>query len=119
MWIDHREAVVVILSGEEAEIVRMDSGVEPHVRYSGGARAEGEFKRERHFENDLDAYYDRVVERVRGAESILLFGPGEAKGELKVRLERAKLGDRVVAVETVDKMTEPQIVARVRQRFPK
>jgi hypothetical protein len=118
LWIDHRKAVVVILSGAGEEIVRMESGVDPHVRYSGGGEAEGEFKRERRFENDLHAYYDRVVERVRDVDAILLFGPGEAKGELKTRLERDKRADRVVGVETVDKMTEPQIVAKVRQRFP-
>ena len=118
MWIDHRQAVVVIISGGKEEVVRMDSGVDPHVRYSGAGEGEGEFKRERRFENELHSYYDRVVERVRDAKAILVFGPGEAKGELKARLDRAKLGDRIVAVETVDKMTEPQIVARVRQQFP-
>jgi hypothetical protein len=51
------------------------------------------------------------------AESILLFGPGEAKGELRKRLERDKLGGRIVAVETVDKMTDRQIAAKVRGYF--
>jgi hypothetical protein len=31
--------------------------------------------------------YDEVISVLRNAESILLFGPGEAKGELKRRLE--------------------------------
>jgi hypothetical protein len=30
-----------------------------------------------------------------------------------------KLGGRIVGVETVDKMTDRQIAAKVRQRFPK
>ena len=37
---------------------------------------------------------------IRDAESILIFGPGEAKGELK-RVGRVKLGARTVAVETL------------------
>ena len=53
----------------------------------------------------------------RDAEAILLFGPGEAKGELKKRIERDKLGGRIVGVETVDKMTDRQIAAKVRQHF--
>ena len=39
-------------------------------------------------------------------------GPGEAKGELKARLERRGLGARIVGVETVDKMTDRQIAAK-------
>jgi hypothetical protein len=45
----------------------------------------------------------------------LIIGPGEAKGELKTRLEHGGLGARIVGVETVDKMTDRQIAARVRE----
>ena len=34
----------------------------------------------------LNTYYDKVIAYIRDAESILLFGPGEAKGELEKRL---------------------------------
>ena len=47
----------------------------------------------------------------------LVFGPGEAKGEFKKRLDHAQLGDKEVAVETVDKMTDHQISAKVREYF--
>jgi hypothetical protein len=57
------------------------------------------------------------VSRIRDADSILIFGPGEAKGELKARLEKDKLGGRVVGIETSDKMTDPQIVAKVRDHY--
>jgi hypothetical protein len=42
-------------------------------------------------------------------------GPGEAKGELKKRIEINNLNGRIVDVETVDKMTDPQIVAKARE----
>jgi len=117
LWIDHRKAVVVLVSGEAEQLEQIESGMDGHVRYSGGPEAGGEYKRERRFENELDAYYDRVIERIKGADSILIFGPGEAKGELKARLDHAKLGRRVLPVETVDKMTDSQVAAKVRQSF--
>jgi len=58
----------------------------------------------------LNIYYDAVIAGIRDAEAILIFGPGEAKGDLKKRLERDKLGGRIVGIETVDKMTDRQIV---------
>ena len=64
-----------------------------------------------------DRYYDRVAARVSGAEAVLILGPGEAKGELKKRIERDPASGRIVGVEAADKMTISQIVAKVRQRF--
>jgi hypothetical protein len=50
-----------------------------------------------------------------GGPPILIIGPGEANGELKARLERRGLGARNVGMETVDRMTDRQIAARVRE----
>jgi hypothetical protein len=50
-------------------------------------------------------------------ESILLFGPGEAKREFEKRLVSKGLADKVIGVETSDKMTEPQIIAKVRKFY--
>ena len=75
--------------------------------------------RQRAFEGHLNIYYDAVIAAIRGAEAILIFGPGQAKAELKKRLASSPLGARVVAVETVDRMTDRQIAARVREHFSK
>jgi hypothetical protein len=124
LWIDHRKAVIVMVSEEEDATRHIESNVERHVRFSGGAESgdshhshpgSAEDTRERHFEGHLTKYYDEVIACVRDAEAILIFGPGEAKGELKARLEHGGLGARIVGVEPVDKMTDPQIAAKVRE----
>ena len=116
LWIDHRKAVVVMVSDSGETTTLVESNVGRHVRYSGGPReGKGEDNRERHFEDQLTKYYDDVIVCIRDAEAILIFGPGEAKGELKTRLERGGPDARIVAVETVDKMTDRQIAAKVRE----
>ena len=67
----------------------------------------------------LNIYYDPVIASIRDAESILIFGPGDAKDELKKRLKKNKLGGRIVGSETVDKMTDRQIASKVRKYFQK
>jgi hypothetical protein len=62
-------------------------------------------------------YYDAVIASLRGAESILIFGPGEAKVELRQRLRKDKHQGRIVEIETEDKMTDRQIEAKVREHF--
>ena len=73
--------------------------------------------RQRELTGRLNSYYDEVVSCIREAESILIFGPGEAKGELKKRLEKDNLSGRLVGIDTSDKMTDPQIVAKVKEHF--
>ena len=122
LWIDHRETIIVTLGEQGEETRRIESGMEKHVRFSGGSGSEngsGEDQRDRRFTNYLNSYYDEVIAYMREAESILIFGPGEAKGELKTRLESQKLGERIIDVETKDKMTDRQIAAKVRQYFQK
>ena len=96
--------------------------MEKHVRFSGGSSAEdgsGDDQRDRQFAAHLEKYYDEVISHILDADSILIFGPGEAKGELEKRLVTKGLGEHIVGVETTDKMTEPQIAAKVRQHFHK
>ena len=51
-------------------------------------------------------------------EAVLIFGPGEAKLQLKERLSRSKaLSEHIVGIETTDKLTDPQIVAKVKEHF--
>ena len=120
LWIDHRESIIVMVTGEGEETKRITSNMEKHVRFSGGAQAVSEEDiQDNKFSGDLNKYYDGVITNIGDAESILIFGPGEAKGELEKRLEHKKLSGRIVAVETVDKMTDRQIAAKVRERFPR
>ncbi|MBF0502061.1 MAG: hypothetical protein HQM09_18115 [Candidatus Riflebacteria bacterium] len=126
LWIDHRSAHIVTLNGEEAEMRSIESHMEKHVHPSGGARAKTPYgpqsffaddSVERQYVNHLGRYYDEVHASLANAKSILIFGPGEAKVELKKKLDQTDLRERIVGVETVDKMTERQIIAKVRQYY--
>jgi len=126
LWIDHRKAIVVAITEKGEEIKEIISEVEKQPRRSGDSPLKGTYEsrqvpaddsRQRTFTGDLNIYYDEVIAYIRDAESILIFGPGEAKDELKKRLEENNLSDRVVGIETVDKMTDHQIAAKIRQHF--
>jgi uncharacterized protein YunC (DUF1805 family) len=126
LWIDHKKAVIVAVTDKGEEIGLVVSKVEKQLQRSGDSPLKGPYEarkvpaddsRQRTLTAHLNIYYEAVIASIRDAESILIFGPGEAKGELKKRLEKSKLGGRIVGVETVDKMTDRQIAAKVRQYF--
>jgi hypothetical protein len=124
LWIDHRKAVIVFLVGKEEEIKLINSDVEKHIRRAADSRSGGRFeswavpsdgRRQQEFTQHLNTYYKKVISCIRDAEFILIFGPGEAKGELKKHLEDEGLGQLIACIETVDKMTDSQIAAKVRK----
>jgi len=126
LWVDHREAIIVILSDGEEEIKHITSKSGKRIRYSGSSHSKtpqglkevtGEDQRDRKFANTLNKYYDEIIAVIRDAETIQIFGPGEAKGELEKRLEHEGLKAHILAVEAADKMTDRQILAKVRERF--
>ena len=61
--------------------------------------------------------YDEVLKALHRADSVLILGPGEAKGEFKKRLKSKKFPAHNVELETADKLTDEQIAARIRQYF--
>lgn len=119
VWMDHRGAVLIFTGANSERTERMESGVDRHDRVAGlsAEDAPEDDHRDRRFADHLEKYYDEVIRRLGAAEEVLLFGPGEAKGEFQKRMATRGIGARVVAVETADRMTEPQIAARVREHF--
>jgi stalled ribosome rescue protein Dom34 len=116
LWIDHRKAVIVFVEGKEEEIKLINSKEEKQHSQSGVSMPADDI-RQRELTGHLNSYYDEVISCIREVESILIFGPGEAKGEIKKRLEKDNLGGRIVGIEPADKMTDPQVVAKVREYF--
>ena len=125
LWIDHREAIIVVLKGAGEETKVIPSTVEKHLRRSGepdhGAfesqDVPADDSRQREYAGQLARYYDAIIAHLREAHSILIFGPGETKGELKKRFEQHSGTPPTLTLETTDKMTPPQIVAKVRHHF--
>ena len=118
IWIDHKRAVIVSVSAGRVTTKTLKSEVGAHPRYSGQQDGGGEKKYEERHSQRLEQYDDEVISQVGQPEALLIFGPGEAKLELKERLSRSKVfSERTVDIETADKLTDPQIVARVKEHF--
>jgi stalled ribosome rescue protein Dom34 len=126
LWIDHRKAVVVSLGEGETTTRTIESNVGQRVRSQGGSRAATVYShqgatyepgRDQKYERHLNEYYDEVASAIAGADAILVMGPGEAKTEFGKRLERSGVDRSRVRIETSDKLTEPQIVEKIKVHF--
>jgi hypothetical protein len=127
IWIDHRKAVVVSASADRVTARTLESKVGPHPRYSGraasptpegGQEKGGEKQYEERYGRHLDQYYDEVISLLGQPEALVILGPGEAKLQLKERLSRSKaLSHCVVELETTDKLTDSEIVEKVKEHY--
>ena len=118
VWIDHKKAVIVSLAAGQVTTRTLKSDVGPHPHYAGSQDGGGEKNYEERHNQDLDRYYDDVIGQLGRPDALLLFGPGEAKLQLKERLGRSKvLSESIITVESTDKLTDPQIVAKVKEHY--
>ena len=128
LWIDHRKAIAVTLSDKGKKTREILSNVEKQRGRFAGKRSTASFesqlvqeddRQQRGFTKHLNVFYDEVLSCIRDAQSVLIFGPGEAKGELKKLMEQNNHSDRVAVMESADKMTDREIAAKVRRYFTK
>ena len=126
LWIDHRKCVVVLIKDNKIEKKIINSSAEKHLRRIYGKSSTTSFesqkvkaddKQERHFINLLNTYFDEIIFYIKDAEFILIFGPGEAKGELLKRINKKKINGQIKEVETTDKMTDSQIIGKVKEHL--
>ncbi|UCF73254.1 MAG: hypothetical protein JSW35_02035 [Deltaproteobacteria bacterium] len=127
LWIDHKKAVIVTIQGDQVSKKVIRSDIEKRVRHSGGARSStpygpqdiaSEKKRDERYDHHLKVYHRNIVDSIRKAESIYIFGPGEGKVELKKHIEKtAALSKNIAGVETSDKLSDAQIVSKVKRFF--
>ncbi len=120
LWLDRNKAVIVSITDKGEERKRITSDMEHYSLYSSVVPGDGspENIRDRRFWNHLGEYYDNILAHIQDAKAIQIFGPGEAKYELKKHLEDKGLSEYIVSMEDAEKLTDLQIATKVQQRFP-
>jgi hypothetical protein len=126
LWIDHKKAIIVIQSEQGEDMQQIESGVGRHVPYRGAPHPrspysaqyqQGDDQLDNKFTEQLNRFYEKVIAQLRGAEAVVIFGPGEAKGELEKRIAHEKVNIQILGIEPADKLTDRQIAAKVRNYF--
>lgn len=124
LWIDHKQAYAIWHEDGRVEVI--SSHIEPPAHYSGGTQLGGKLNQKGDVElhhNDrfrlqLNKYYRQVMSALKNADSILVMGPGQAKIEFEKTMKKHKsMQDRILKVETADKMTKNQMIAHVREFY--
>lgn len=115
VWIDRREALLVTLLPGGERLERIESGVFGTLEAHRGVPGDG--ARERALDHQLLAFYDRVIDAVRRADRLVVLGPGAARHHFVARLVHRHPRSRAPLVGAAPRLTEPQLVLRIRERL--
>jgi stalled ribosome rescue protein Dom34 len=113
VWIDHDRAVVWNFTDDvqtKSVVKAHDQDRHTHIRKSphGGHRTP----------DDIE-YFDDVSKVLIGAREILVIGPAQTKDEFLafVRKKHPQIRSEIVAVESADHPTDPELLAYARKYF--
>lgn len=124
IWIDRQHAILVSITEHAQEISHFAVDAPESFPATNESNAQHsytprDFQPEDRVERKEQAarkkMFDSVLGSIMGVESLLLLGPGEAKKEFAEHIKSKRLKKLHVEIETSDKMTEPQLAARIRQ----
>lgn len=115
-------ACVVWLDSEHARIFKITNqgvkktSLEHHENHPIGAHHDN------HVLNAREKFYHNVAKEIGKVEELLIFGAGMAKMHFKSHLEKhhhSDLVQQLVGVETLDNLTDNQVLEAARKYFKK
>ncbi|HDP99453.1 MAG TPA: hypothetical protein ENN22_09775 [bacterium] len=127
LWVDHQKAFLVDLAPDGQVVTKtIQSDVESLIKSTGGGGTKTPYskggvsveKSKLRRQHQLKEFYSSIIREITPAQRIYLFGPGPAKKELNQEIQKViALAPKLLSVEPADKMTEPQIVAKVKNYY--
>jgi hypothetical protein len=125
LWIDDTKAVIVTFENGMEDVWEINSTSEVSDQTPGFTT----FKTPEINLNDgnghvnghngithSDLFYNEIITFIKSAHTVLICGSQDVIEDLHKRLKRASIGDHIER-ETIDTLTHPQFISRVREYF--
>lgn len=129
IWMNSDKAVLINLrDGKEEQVQTIESDIEAHPHNPGenkqSARAGTILldvdKKQTHRKNhQMHEYFEKIMHSIASDTSdIYIFGPANTKKHFEKELKKhSTYSSKKLEVESADKMTHPQMIAKVKQHF--
>jgi hypothetical protein len=118
IWMDHSTAHLIAFTKESDEVKEIDSDFTKAVKED--VMEKGQKTLHNTEQQDHAKYYKAIGAAIQDYESVILFGPTDAKTELLNQLKKDHHFDHIkIQIEDTDKMTPNQEVAFVKAYFSK
>lgn len=128
IWIDTSKAILVTLHEGKENITEVDSVIENSIYHNHGGN-KGSFMGRQHVNDErkfeerrkhqTDDFLGEVLQQMKDSDELYVFGPASMKTELSKMINGNKTNPnlKLKAVETADKMSLNEIVAKVKKFY--
>jgi hypothetical protein len=131
LWMDQSHALLLGYADEKGVLLEdLPSAIVSRSRIAGegsdttllgpspGPASNNEKKKNNIHSNQLNAYFHQLEKKLMDKEELLLMGPGVTKTHFFYHLQGNKHFSKLkIVVEDADKMSEKQLLAKVKQKF--
>ena len=128
IWIDKKQAYIIDLIGKKTAIRTLESNIETY-HPKGGSRGKTVFgpvmtvKEKSYIEREkkqMSEFFKDLVNQIKESSHLYIFGPAEMKFNFKKYLDCvSSYSPNILAIHTIDRMTENQMKAKVKSVFAK
>lgn len=120
IWLDQQNAFIVWITNEgDTLLKKISSSVESRIRIPGEEAVVARFgnafigdeeKKQRRQKNQREKFYRKIIDLIKEADRVFIFGPGRAKQGLGKAIENDNnFNGRIVEIRAADKMSEKGI----------
>lgn len=115
VWLDNAKAIIIANNVEnEQEDYAVTEQVKAKENHGGGS----EHSMNNAKQSDMLKYFKSVSGLLTGYDEILIFGPGKSQEQFQHHLQQdTQFNKKEITVESADQLTDPQMIARVRDFF--
>jgi stalled ribosome rescue protein Dom34 len=115
VWLDNAKAIII---ANDIENEQEDYAVAEQVKAKGSFGGGSEHSMNNAKQSDLLKYFKSVSGLLTGYDEILIFGPGKSQEQFQHHLQQdAQFNNKQITIESADQLTDPQMIAMVRDFF--
>ena len=115
LWIDGKHAIII---SKNAELDDSEFNVLETIKAHATSSAGSEHTLQNSQNADLKHFFKEVAHKISVFDELLIFGTGKSQEQLLNYLhEDAHFKNKKLAIENADHLTEPQMLAKVRNYY--
>jgi len=129
IWIDTKQAKIVKINSNGETLKTILSDIETRTRVDGEKGNQGRIgdqyidldkKHEAKIDKQKKDFSKRIIEEIKKASSLVIFGPADMKFSLAKELQKQPgISLDISGIESADSMTDNQIIAWVKDFYSK
>lgn len=114
VWLDSQQATIIATTDQSTGDYSIQEKIKAKENHGGGS----EHSMNNAKQSDNLKFFKSISAQLMSYDSLLIFGPGKLQEQFQNYLQQdGQFKNKQVNIDSADKLTDPQIVAKVRDFF--